>query len=57
MIDECKKIFDKDDSKYKNFVEFSDNAFLTNKKSNASFLRWFKPLLEALKELGGNATP
>ena len=57
IIDECKRIFNTETSKFKNFVEFSDNAFLTNKKSNASFLRWFKPLLEALKELGGTATP
>lgn len=27
------------------------------KKSNAEFLKWFKPLIEALKELGGSATP
>lgn len=57
IIDECKKIFDMENSKYKNFVEFSDNAYLTSQKSNAVFLRWFKPLLDALKELGGNATP
>lgn len=57
IIEECKKIFSMENSKFKNFVEFSDNAFRTNKKSNASFLKWFKPLLEALKELGGSATP
>lgn len=44
-------------SEFKSFVEFSDDAFLTNKKSNANFLRWFKPILEALKQLGGSATP
>jgi len=27
------------------------------KQSNAAFLRWFEPLLIALKELGGSATP
>lgn len=27
------------------------------KKSNAEFLKWFKPVLVALKELGGSATP
>lgn len=27
------------------------------KKSNAEFLKWFKPVLDALKELGGSATP
>ena len=57
IIEECKKIFNMENSKFKNFVEFSDNAFFSNKKSNASFLRWFRPLLEALKELGGSATP
>lgn len=57
IIEECKKIFNMKNSKFKNFVEFSDNAYLTDKKSNASFLRWFKPLLEALKEFGGSATP
>ncbi len=57
IIEECKRICNMENSKFKNFVEFSDNAFFTDKKSNASFLRWFKPLLEALKELGGSATP
>ena len=57
IIEECKKIFNTENSKFKNFIEFSDNAFLVNKKSNASFLRWFRPLLEALKKLGGSATP
>jgi len=57
IIKECKRIFVIDNSEFKNFVEFSENAYLTNKKSKASFLRWFKPLLEALKELGGSATP
>lgn len=28
-----------------------------NKKSNAEFLKWFKPVIEALKELGGSAEP
>lgn len=27
------------------------------KKSNAEFLKWFKPVIEALKDLGGSATP
>lgn len=27
------------------------------KKSNAEFLKWFKPLIEALKELGDSSTP
>ena len=57
IIEECTRIFNMENSEFKNFIEFSDNAYLTNKKSNASFLKWFKPLLEALKELGGCATP
>ena len=57
IIEECKKIFNMENSKFKNFIELSDNAFFSNKKSNASFLRWFRPLLEALKKLGGSATP
>ena len=57
IIEECKQIFNMENSKFKNFVEFSDNAFFSNKKSNASFLKWFRPLLEALKKLGGSATP
>ena len=57
IVEECKKIFDMENSKFKNFIEFSDNAFFSNKKSNALFLRWFKPILEALKKLGGSATP
>ena len=28
-----------------------------NNKSNAAFLRWMKPVLEALKELGGQGKP
>ena len=26
------------------------------KKSNAEFLKWLKPLIDALKELGGSST-
>lgn len=57
IIEECKRIFSIENSEFKNFIEFSDNAYLSNKKSNAAFLKWFRPLLEALKELGGTATP
>lgn len=30
---------------------------MTDKKEGAEFLRWFGPLLDALRELGGSATP
>lgn len=28
-----------------------------SQKSNAAFLRWFRPIIDALRELGGSATP
>ena len=37
IIKECKRIFVIDNSEFKNFVEFSENAYLTNKKSKASY--------------------
>lgn len=48
---------------YKSFLELSYQAWVTTgskdekKTSTASFLKWFKPLVEALKKLGGSATP
>ena len=30
---------------------------LKDEKSNAAFLRWFKPVIQALRDLGGSATP
>lgn len=55
---------------YKNYPELSYYAWMvservnqeeaktTNKKmSKAAFLRWFKPLIQALRDLGGSATP
>ncbi|MBF6978232.1 AAA family ATPase [Aerococcaceae bacterium zg-BR22] len=55
---------------YKNYPELSYYAWLTfeqakqenmtasgKKVSKAAFLRWFKPLIHALRELGGSATP
>lgn len=52
-------------NKHENFLELScneKNATKISKEkgkslSNASFLRWFKPLINALKNLGGSATP
>lgn len=55
---------------YKNYPELSyyawmiseqvnqEKAAATGKKSSkATFLRWFKPLIRALRDLGGSATP
>ena len=63
MIAVCKEIFEKNGSLHHSFPELSYDAWITStskdqgKKSTASFLKWFKPLINALKELGGSATP
>ena len=44
--------------KTKDVIEESDVGIIFNAKtSNAKFIKWFKPILDALKELGGSATP
>ena len=68
--DICKKVLDEGKYEYRTFPELSYYAWVkseqvnqeiavTNnkKKSNASFLRWFAPLIKALKDMGGSATP
>lgn len=58
------------DYEYKNFPELSyyawkiseqvnqEKAVSAEKKaSKAAFLRWFNPLIQALRDLGGSATP
>jgi len=64
LVDSFKKIFKNDKFESSSFPEFSYGAWkLTNDispndlVSKASFIKWFEPLLNALKELGGNATP
>ncbi len=64
LISVCKEIFAKSDSPHHSFPELSHAAWAIsvseaqNKKiSNASFLKWFTPLINALRELGGSATP
>ncbi len=73
ILETVRSYFESPDSIFKNFVELSHNAWLyseqvneTNKKlaqetdskiSSASFLRWFAPIIKALRELGGSATP
>jgi 5-methylcytosine-specific restriction enzyme B len=64
LIDACKKSFETKDSPFHSFPELSYGAWMAsishdqNKKtSNAEFLKWFVPLINALRELGGSATP
>lgn len=64
LISLCKTFFIKKESTYKSFLELSYCAWKstsiepTSKKiSTASFLKWFTPIVNALKELGGSGTP
>ena len=50
---------------YSSFPELSykawgvsvENSLVKSGKSNAAFLRWFGPVIQALRDLGGSATP
>lgn len=64
----CLVALDTGNYKYKSFPEVSYNAWITSEaekeedehkidKSNASFLRWFAPVIQALRDLGGSASP
>lgn len=65
LIEKAKELFNSNDYPYKNFPDFShfiysvdDKSFNKKEKiSDAEFLKWFKPILEALKEIGGSGTP
>ena len=69
IVDATKKVIEEQNYEYKNFVELSYYAWsisekvnsekkeITKKTSNAAFLRWFRPLIQALRDLGGSATP
>ncbi|WP_028309561.1 AAA family ATPase [Desulfitibacter alkalitolerans] len=64
LIAVCKDIFQKNDSPHHSFPELSHAAWLTStstnqnkKRSTASFLKWFAPIINALKTIGGTATP
>ena len=66
MTGQCKRSFTHYGAAFSSFPELSKAAWLTtlaeasekeNKVSEASFLQWFEPLLTALKDLGGSATP
>lgn len=68
--DSCTTALNEGSYDYKNYPELSyyawmiseqvnqEKAAATGKKaSKAAFLRWFKPLIQALRDLGGSATP
>ena len=68
LISLCKDSFDKSDSPFRSFPELSSKAWATSnivgsdatpsgKTSNANFLKWFVPLISALKAIGGSGTP
>lgn len=68
--DECLQALKDSDYEYKNFPELSYRAWIVSKQVNqekaevkgkksskAAFLRWFAPLIQALRDLGGSGTP
>lgn len=68
--DACIKALAVEEYKYMNYPELSYSAWMVSEKvnqkkaavngkksSNAAFLRWFKPLIQALRDLGGSASP
>lgn len=62
-LDLCKGLaakMDSDEFPYSSFPEFSAQSKVKNqpeKLSKVEFIKWFSPLLQALKDLGGRATP
>ncbi|TMN22865.1 AAA family ATPase [Lentibacillus cibarius] len=61
LIDYFKDTFEKEEFPHQSFPDLSFAAWKATspkqKKSNASFLKWFGPLINALRELGGSGTP
>ena len=66
LIELCQKSFSDSSTTYHSFPELSSAAWLATasnsqeqdtKLSEASFLQWFEPLIEALKDLDGSASP
>lgn len=68
--DACLHALKDSDYEYKNFPELSYKAWIVSKQVNqekaevkgkksskAAFLRWFAPLIQALRDLGGSGTP
>ena len=73
LRDKCAEILQSGSGKFSSFPELSYNSWLVSeednererkekstgkvKKANSEFLRWFRPVIVALRELGGTATP
>ena len=70
LRDKCLAATQSDAYPYQTLPELSEKAWVASvengkwengdsreRKSNAAFLKWFKPLIQALRELGGSATP
>ena len=59
ILDTCKTALQNGDRKYDTLKELTYAAWeeSVDGKSNAAFLRWFRPVIEALKQLGGSGTP
>lgn len=68
--DECLHALKDGNYEYKNYPELSYRAWIVSKQVNqekaevkgkksskAAFLRWFAPLIQALRDLGGSGTP
>ncbi|SFQ38103.1 5-methylcytosine-specific restriction enzyme B [Lachnospiraceae bacterium XBB1006] len=49
--------FGYDDLPKLSYMAWKSTQDTGGKKSNAEFLKWFRPLIEALKDLGGSAKP
>lgn len=68
--DACSQVFKNGEYEYKNYPELSYYAWKISQQANqqkaetggrkaskAEFLRWFNPLIHALRDLGGSASP
>ncbi len=64
LVEVCNKYFNNEDALFNSFQEISARAWKTKaseseekKVSTAHFLKWFAPIIEALRKLGGEGTP
>lgn len=69
ICDKCRLAVESGEYGYSSFPELSHKAWVVSVensemekeaetgKSNAAFLRWFRPVIQALRDFGGSATP